>query len=72
LPVPVIETLGVRAISSLKSEAALALSMKSRLIADCGWVVVSEVEIGAACAVCEPSTMMSEEVSACLSLACPA
>jgi hypothetical protein len=32
LPVPLIETLGVRAISSLKSEAALALSMNSRLI----------------------------------------
>jgi hypothetical protein len=69
LPVPVIDTLGVRAISSLKSAAALALSMKSRLIAACGWVVVSEAVSGAASAVCDPVTMMSEVVSDWRSLA---
>jgi hypothetical protein len=46
LPVPLIETPGVRAINSLKSEAALALSMNSRLIAAWGWVVVSEAVSG--------------------------
>ena len=72
MPAPEIDTPGVNAISSFTSAVAALFSMKSRLTADCGCVVVSEAVSGAAWAVRDPVTMMSDVVSDCLSLACPA